>query len=128
MSLPEIPTDVADFLAQHIDSVVRLEVLLLLAARAQTPLSAEEIARELRIDQDWTQSALSALAAAGILEGIEPGFRYAPRSPELDRTIRSLAKVYADRRVRVITLIFSRPTDPIRQFSEAFRFKKDQKG
>ncbi len=125
VSLSDIPKDVTDFIAAHIDSVVRLEVLLLLHARPGTSLEAAEIARELRIDTDWTQTALEALKAVGVLVRDGARYRYEPRSPELAQTMDALSHAYADRRVSVISLIFSRPTDPIRHFSDAFRFRKD---
>jgi hypothetical protein len=125
VSQSEIPKDVTDFIAAHIDSVVRLEVLLLLHARPGVSMEAADIARELRIDTDWTKTALEALEAIGVLARDASRYRYAPRTPELAQTMDALSHAYADRRVSIISLIFSRPTDPIRHFTDAFRFRKD---
>jgi hypothetical protein len=121
----EINKDVQGFIAEHIDSVVQLEVLLLTHSRPQQSWVAADIARELRISTAWTEAALAKLAAAGILTGNGPAYRYAPSSDQLARTITALAKAYEDRRVTIISMIFSKPPDPIRQFTDAFRFRKD---
>ena len=46
--------------------------------------------------------------------------------PELDQAVVRLAKDYAERRVTVITLIFSKPVDKLRTFADAFRLRKDK--
>jgi hypothetical protein len=125
----DIPRDVVEFLADHIDSVVQLEVLLLLHSRRDAAWQAGDVARELRIDSGWTEAALAKLAAAGILDQPAPAaWRYAPRAPQVDLTVSRLADEYSQRRVSIISLIFSKPADPIRQFTDAFRFRpeKDQ--
>lgn len=127
MSSSEIPADVASFIAEHIDSVVRLEVLLLLHSRAQSCMSADDLAKELRVDADWVASTLPALEAIGTLKRIESGYSYSPRTQSLDQTIRSLAQAYSERRVSIVSLIFAKPADPIRQFTDAFRFKREDK-
>lgn len=121
-----IPSNVAEFLAEHIDSVVQLEALLLLQSRPEARCSAADIARELRIDPTWTAAAMSKLAGAGILEMAEGSFRYAPRSELMHQTILSLAHEYSERRVSIIGLIFSRPPESIRKFTDAFRFRKEE--
>jgi len=52
--------------------------------------------------------------------------RYAPAPPALDATVVQLARDYAERRVTVITMIFSKPVDKLRTFADAFRFRKDR--
>ena len=36
-----------------------------------------------------------------------------------------LAACYVDRRVTIIGLIYGRPNDPIRQFADAFRIRRE---
>jgi hypothetical protein len=47
-------------------------------------------------------------------------------TPALDAAVAQLAKDYAERRVSVITLIFSKPVDKLRTFADAFRLRKDK--
>jgi hypothetical protein len=43
----------------------------------------------------------------------------------MDRAIAGLAQAYTDRRVSVITLIFSKPVDKLRSFTDAFKLRRD---
>jgi hypothetical protein len=128
VAVEDIPQDVVRFLAEHIESVVQLEVLLLLQSRATAAWQAPDVAAHLRISPDWTEAALAKLARGEILAVDNHQYRYAPRTPELARTIESLAAAYEDRRVSVISLIFSKPPNPIRQFTDAFRLRKEEGG
>lgn len=114
-------------MAQHIDSVIRLEVLLLLHSSPRVCMSADDIAKELRINPEWVSATLPALEAAETLNRVESAYCYSPRTPELDQTIDALARAYAERRVTLISIIFATRVDPITQFTDAFRFKKSEK-
>jgi hypothetical protein len=124
----DIPENVVKFLAEHIDSVVQLEVLLLLQSRATQSWQAPDVATQLRISAEWTEAALAKLAGAGILRAEGSKYQYAPQTPDLAKTVEMLSAAYEDRRVTIISLIFSKPPDPIRQFSDAFRFRKEEGG
>jgi hypothetical protein len=133
-----IPDHVRSFILAHVDSVVQLEILLLLHTRAQRQWTAAQVAAELRIDPAWSSNELARLAAAGLLATALPAapappsaaadvaYGYAPRSAELDAAVQGLAREYALRRVTVIGLIFSKPVDKIRSFADAFRIRKDR--
>jgi hypothetical protein len=87
------------------------------------------------------EDQFSHLCSRGLLT-CEPGppasYRFRPSTPELNAAVADLAKAYADRRVTVISLIYSKPsektvlaypakppaTDPLKSFSEAFRLRK----
>jgi predicted ArsR family transcriptional regulator len=102
--------------------------LLLLSGRRDPPRTAADLAQELRIDPSWVEAQLKAMAGRGLLEaavGSPPSYRYAPRTPALEAAVADLARAYADRRVTVIGLIFSKPVDKIRSFADAFRLRKD---
>lgn len=126
----EIPEDVRALIAAHISSVVQLELLLLLRSQPTRQRSAAEISRELRIDQGWVAGQLRELCAAGLLactDGPNVAFQYnSAAPPEIHQAVDGLENAYAERRVTVIGLIFSKPTDPIRSFSDAFRLRRDK--
>lgn len=88
--------------------------------------------RNLRIDSGWAEGQLVELAARGLLAQInddsaaERMFQYQPQTPELDRAVAGLSHEYAERRVSVISLIFSKPMDKIRSFADAFRIRKER--
>ncbi|HYO08819.1 MAG TPA: hypothetical protein VER17_07580 [Tepidisphaeraceae bacterium] len=128
MGEDDIPPEVKAFLADHIESVLQLEVLLLLRSRAGEGWSADAVSREFRIDSAWTGGQLATLAGSGLLSHAPGGqFHYAPRSPALDQAVAATAEAYATRRVTLIGLIFSKPPSPLRSFADAFRIRKEPK-
>jgi hypothetical protein len=123
-----ISKSVQAFIAERIRSVIELEALLLLQANPSREWSAEDLARELRIDPAFAAAELAELAGAGLIVGVSNSptrYHYAPRTPELDSGARELAVAYVSRRVSVIQLIFAKPADPVRNFADAFKFRKD---
>lgn len=120
----------ASFIAEHIDSVYRLEILLHLLARPSSARTSEEVARELCLSPAAVASELGSLAERGLLarvvEGAGESFRYAPATAALDALVRALAAAYAERRTTVISAIYSRPNDKLRSFADAFKLRGDK--
>jgi hypothetical protein len=108
-------------IARHISSVEKLEVLLLLR-RTRTTWSGSAVATELRIDAGSAGNRLRELEAEGFVRPSDEGHIYDARG-EVDRDVEQLAREYAERRVAVITAIFSAPRDELRAFADAFRVR-----
>ena len=125
----DIPPDIRAFIVQRIDSVVQLELLLLLHANAARSWSADEIARELRIEASAAQEQLDLLTSRGLLQLVDASarrFEYASSNADQNATMTRLAAEYANRRVTMISFIYSKPTDTLRSFADAFRlFRKE---
>lgn len=116
------------FISKYIDSVVQLEVLLLIHKEPDRPWSATEVSQRLRVSPAWVVDELANLCNRGLLvrvSGPEIRYRFASHAADLCREVQSLADVYADRRVTIISLIGSKPIDRIRVFTDAFKLRKD---
>jgi hypothetical protein len=128
---PGISEAVRSLIVERIDSVVQLELLLLLHANPGRAWSPADVAQELRIDPAWANGQVGELVGHGLIEPSpdDPrAFRYAPASgTPLDAAVAQLARDYTERRVTIITLIFSKPVDKLRSFADAFRLRKDTK-
>lgn len=125
----EIPSELRNFIAEHIHSVAKLETLLLLKDNPQRSWTPGDAARAIYIAETPTAALLAELQASGILVPAEspPGaYRYDPKNP-LAPLIDELARFYQERRVTVITLIHSAPVDKLRTFADAFRFTRPPK-
>lgn len=121
----EVPSDVVTFVTEYIESIEQLEVLLLVANGGEW--TAEGIARELRGNEASAANWLQRLGESGLVRQVPSGkYAYQPSSPELKRAVAQLDSAYRTARYRVIELIFSKPLDKIRTFSEAFRLKRDK--
>jgi hypothetical protein len=119
-----VPTEVRRFIAAEIESVEQLEVLLLLRAAADKDWTANEVARALVTQVESARGWLERMVGAGLLSGGGEGYRYAPPTREVEETIDGLAESYANYRVTVIGLIFSKPSERVTLFSDAFRIRR----
>jgi hypothetical protein len=133
----DIPAEVIAFLADNIDSVLELELLLLVRADAARSWTGDALAAELRIDPAFAAEQLTKFhqrgllartsaavgAAVGAAVAAPPSYRYAPQTPALDTAVGAVASAYATHRVTIIGLIFSKPTSTLKTFADAFRIR-----
>ena len=144
MTEADLPEDVRGFIAGHLTSVVQLETLLLLQSAPDREWTAADVAAALRIDPAWARSQLDGLCEQGLASCRTDApalYRYAPHDQATRAAIDRLSKAYVERRVTVITLIFSQPAEPARQeparaeppradgvqaFADAFRLRNDK--
>ena len=119
-----VPAEVRRFIAAEIESVGQLEVLLLLRGAADKNWTAEEVARALVMQTPSVEIWLQTMAGRGLVAAADDTYRFAPPSAEVERTIDGLAESYAKYRVAVIGVIFSRPSEGVTRFSEAFRIRR----
>jgi hypothetical protein len=128
-----IPTDVRRFILQHIGSVEMLNVLMLLFREPDRTWTATEIGNELRTNEWSADLQLQALAARQLVRGSTD----TPPRYQADRQyateVASVGRTYEERRVAIITLIYSRPdevvdeaVDPVQAFADAFKIRKDK--
>jgi DNA-binding MarR family transcriptional regulator len=124
----EITDDVKRFIHDHIHSVEQLEVLLLLAGSGRQEWDAAAVSQKLYIQAASAETRLADLQARGFLtvrmDGPHKRYSFASLSAAQEQTIRGLDAAYKMRKDSVINLIFSRPADNIRSFSDAFRIRR----
>ncbi len=128
MGASGIPQRVEDLLAKHIHSVEQLEALLLLQRDPSREWTAAEVSGELVTQESSVASRLEDLAGRGLVAcvgGSPPRYRFEPRDPREAAAVAELRDVYGKRRVTVIGLIFSKPSDVVQTFADAFRLRKD---
>jgi transcriptional regulator with AAA-type ATPase domain len=124
-----LPQRVQRLLMAHIDSLETLETLLLLQTRTEQAWTASAVARELRMTEASAAARLGELTASRLLvteRGAPAKYRYSPASAEDVRSVAELAATYAQRRVSVITFIFSKPLARVRVFADAFLLKRER--
>jgi hypothetical protein len=124
---PALPQRVQRFLLSHIDSIEKLEVLLLLRNRGDREWSAGAVAQELRITEAAGADRLADLTSRGMLVskgGSPPAYSYGPVHPEDLQSITELAETYAERRVSVIQFIFSKSPERVRAVAKGARPRK----
>jgi len=115
-----------EFLRHSIRSVWNVELLLWLSRHAGRGWPAADLVRELRASDVVVSQGIASLQQAGLLLAETGGtYRYAPASPELDRLVQQLERIYRERPSLVTRALFSAPTDKLAALADAFRLKKD---
>ena len=126
MSQAQIPESVRAFVAQHIDSAELLETLLLVHSGGEREWGPEEVARTIYTVPAGATRRLEQLVQMGLASSngaMNPAYRFAPASAARRAQVDELAAAYRVNRVGVINLIYNRPPDPLRSFSDAFKLR-----
>jgi predicted ArsR family transcriptional regulator len=129
--MSDLPSNVRRFIADHLNSVEQLEVLLLLRSDPQRVWTASEVSSELVSTPDAAALRLADLEEHGLIsseDGPVARYRYGRPSRKLESDVSAVATAYEKRRVKVISEIFSGPATPAESFSDAFRLWRDQDG
>ena len=119
-----VPADVRDFLLACIDSVAELEALLLLRESPGQDWDAAMLARRLYVGEAEGAKILEHLVQCELAARTPAGFRYHVRDDERQRVVNRLAESYARYLVPVTRLIHDKASG-MRQFADAFKFRKD---
>lgn len=122
------PAPIQRFIEHHIESLAQLEALLLLRKEPGRQWNAQEIASALYITSEMVGSLLGDLANRGFVQVISadtPRYSYRTIDAATDQLIDQLQTVYRDRRVAVISLIYSKPLRKVQTFADAFRLRKE---
>ena len=122
------PDEIKRFISERIPSVEVLEILLLLFAEPEE-WAVLEVSRELCTSVNSARSRLEELTSAKLLVSINTDpvkYRFNRDDTAMFSLVDRLEKIYKERRVSVISLIYSKPAEPLRAFSDAFRLRKDE--
>jgi hypothetical protein len=120
----QLPAELREFLARHIDSIAQLEALLLLRSAPDTVWDAQGTAKRLYIGEQEAIETLAHLAAHHLLASDAAGYRFHPQTQELLDAVGLLADHYKRHLIPITNLVHAKPRR-IRQFADAFKLKRD---
>ena len=127
MSDPDFPDDLRLFIEEIIPTVDAAELLVMLAQhpdRAYSPRDAVEGMRPTAVTEPAARRYLAHFATRGVVAEEGDTYRYSPETPELDSMVRALMRVFNERPVTLVRMIYAPRDDKIRSFADAFRIKK----
>jgi hypothetical protein len=110
-------------IARHIVSIEQLEILLLLREHGGRAWSPAEVNDRIQSSLASVSDRLADLVRRGLLRMDGEAYRY-DALVETEAIVAELAADYRDRRYSVIDLIFSKRSDKLQLFADAFRVKK----
>ncbi len=87
-----------------------------------------EIAKVLYIPEELAAGLLTDFAKRGFVRVFSAGgahYSYQTINTETDELIDRLSACYRERRVAMISLIYSKPMNKVQTFAEAFRLRKE---
>ena len=118
---------VDEFIVTAIDSVPHLESLLLLWTSRPRTWNAEQIAGSLYVEPARAREILDSLIRRGLArrdDGDAMLFCYAARSEEQDALLAAVEREYKQNLIRITRLIHSKAAPGVREFAQAFQFKR----
>lgn len=128
MTDPDFPDDLRSFIQEYISSVDAAELLIRLAAGESRCYRVAELIDGLRptvVSEPAARRNLVHFEASGLVTSKEgEHWQYSPATPALDAAVRALAKVYNERPVTLVRMIYAPKDEKIRSFANAFRLKK----
>lgn len=120
--------EVHAFILAHVDSLELLETLLLLASHAGASFTADLVSERLRTSPSSAASRLSSLYRRSLIEQLPDGaYRFSPTSQHQE-IVREVDRAYRERSVRVVSLIYSRPSEMVTVFADAFVLREPRRG
>jgi hypothetical protein len=121
----EIPFELRQLVAQRLETMEQVEVLLLLARCAPRVWTAADVAAELRWPQRIAAQCLDDLTRVSLVRrtGSAAGaYEYAP-GPEEQAGVAALMHLYETRPLMLGRLVYHRPQNVARSFADAFRLR-----
>src|SRR6185437_11546168 len=111
------------FIREQIQTVPKLEVLLLLHREQPRPFTLAEVANELGFENDTTREQLTSLESIGLIEtdSDKSKYHYRPANKSLKSIVNRLAVAYRKQRVPILSAILAEEPNKVRRFVEAFK-------
>jgi len=126
VAMDPLTDDLKHFILENIDSIERLEVLILLHRDSSRHWTAEAVNQELRSNIKWVQSHLEVLTKLNILQCEDKiNYFYKPQTTELESLCSRLIQLYKERRVMVINFIYNQSAERIKSLADAFKIRRD---
>lgn len=123
-----LPSEIRQFIAQYIESLAQLEALLLMRREPERQWDAAELARSLYISDDMCRGMFNELERRRFVSRNSHTNTYSYTSDDAssDKLLGELAEFYQERRVAVISEIYSNPVAKVQTFADAFRLRKEE--
>ena len=128
MTDPDFPEDLRSFIQETIPTVDAAELLVALARERGRQFQVTVLLEAMRptaVTEPAARRYLAHFEARGLVaHETDDSYRYAPASAELDAAVSALTRVYNERPVTLVRMIYAPKDDKIRSFADAFRLKK----
>jgi hypothetical protein len=123
------PEEIRRFLDGNIESIDQLEILRVLGEDPGRAWTAAELGAAVQAEPAAVSAHLAAMRGRGLLateaRGPDVVARHGP-APAVAELVGRLLQLYKERPVSMIKLVYDRAKDPLRNFADAFRLRKEE--
>jgi hypothetical protein len=99
---------------------------MLLHAERDRSWSVDGICEALSCPPTWAVAQLEAMAGGGLLVRADEKWRFDPATEELEHATAELEEAYRLHSRDVVRLVFATPGRELKEFSEAFRLRREE--
>ncbi len=124
MAKQNLSEGLKQLIREKIQTVLRLEVLILLHRHQPRAFTVAEVADELGFEKETTAHELAALEASGLVAQSTTDklkYRYHPLNAAMRSMVEHLASGYSRKRVPILSVMLTDHPDRARLFAEAFK-------
>jgi len=127
MQQPSSSSAVYEFIERELDGVPYLEALLLLWNSRPRVWTSAEMAAALYVGDSYAREVLQNLTRRELATQAESDlFSYQSASTERDTLVATLETEYRRNLIRITRILHAKASPGVREFADAFRFKKDR--
>jgi hypothetical protein len=128
MSDPDFPELLRSFIQEAIPTVDAAELLIALARERERQFHVPALLEAMHptaVTEPAARRYLTHFQSRGLVEQkSDMSYQYRPDSGELETAVSALTRVYNERPVTLVRMIYAPKDEKIRSFADAFRLKK----
>lgn len=123
---PDISEDVREMIQRHLATMDHVELLMILRGGRDESFTPAQLAARMRKPEQLVEMCLESLAGAGLAAQLsDRTYRYAALEGTLDRTADSVVRLYNERPVTLVRLLYERPPTAVNTFADAFKLRRE---
>jgi hypothetical protein len=128
MSSDQFSATLLEFIRRYTPRLSAVEMLVFFAGKPEAKWTRDDLVRTFKprgFSDTLVTEHLKQFCQAGLLREEEGRFSYRSENPTVAEAVGQLVTAFNELPVSLIRTIYALADDPLRSFSDAFRFKKE---
>lgn len=124
---PDVTEGVRSFIRECVPNVDAIELLLAMAEHPERAFGIRDLFTKVHgtdAPETMLRKYLASFERFGVISQQNDGYRFAPANSEMESVVRTLARLYTERPVTLVRLIYALRAERIHAFADAFKLKK----
>jgi DNA-binding IclR family transcriptional regulator len=127
MTDPDVTEGLRSFIRECVPNVDAIELLLAMAEHPERKFGIRDLFTKIRgtdAPEAMLRKYLASFERCGAISQQDGGYRFAPANSDMASIVQALARLYTERPVTLVRLIYALREERIRAFADAFKLKK----